>query len=224
MVIIFDVDGTLIDSVKAHAAAWQIVLREFGFDVPFDNIRAEIGKGSDQLLKVFLSPDEIERVGEAISEKRAEIFKEQYMPIVSPFPGVRDLFERIREDGHSIVLGTSAKAEELETYLDRLGISDLVDGSTSADHVAKSKPNPDIFLAALGSIEGATPDDAYVIGDTPYDAQAACSGGMKPVGVLCGGFSEEQLRQAGCVAVYPDVAAILARYDEVPWRSRALQN
>ena len=217
MILIFDVDGTLIDSVKAHAAAWQKAFREFGFDFPFDRIRGQIGKGSDELLKEFLSGEDIDRVGEKLSHRRAEIFKEEHMRHVRPFPRVRELFERIRADGHQLVLGTSATGPELETYMKLLGIEGMTDGQTSADDAEKSKPNPDIFEAALAKVEGARPEDALVFGDTPYDAIAAKRGGMRPVGVLCGGFSEEQLREAGCVAVFPDVAGILERYDEIPW-------
>jgi HAD superfamily hydrolase (TIGR01509 family) len=217
MILIFDVDGTLIDSVKAHAAAWQKAFREFHFDFPFDRIRGQIGKGADELMKEFLSPNDIERVGEKLSKRRAEIFKEEHMRHVRPFPHVRDLFERLRADGHQVVLGTSATGPELETYLKLLGIEGMTDGETSADDAEKSKPNPDIFQAALGKVRGAKPEDALVFGDTPYDAIAAKRGGMRAVGVLCGGFSEEQLREAGCVAVFADVAGILERYDEIPW-------
>jgi HAD superfamily hydrolase (TIGR01549 family) len=209
VIAIFDVDGTLVDSVKAHAAAWQDVLREFGHAVPFDDIREQIGKGSDELLKAFLTPEEIERSGEKIAERRVEIFKQNYMKLIRPFPGVREVFERLKHDGHKIVLGTSAKAEELQSYLDLLNIEDLIDGKTSSDDADRSKPHPDIFQAALAQIEGARPEDAIVVGDTPYDAEAAVKGGMKPIGVLCGGFSEQKLREAGCVEVYPDVSGIL---------------
>lgn len=209
VIAIFDVDGTLVDSVKAHAAAWQDVLSEFGHAIPFDDIRQQIGKGADELLKAFLTPEEIEHSGEKIAERRVEIFKDQYMQLVRPFPKVREVFQQYRNDGYKIVLGTSAKAEELQSYLKLLNIDDLIDGKTSADDADKSKPHPDIFEAALAKIPGGKPEEAIVIGDTPYDAEAAIRGGMKPIGVLCGGFSEEQLREAGCVEVHPEVGAIL---------------
>jgi HAD superfamily hydrolase (TIGR01509 family) len=209
VIAIFDVDGTLVDSVKAHAAAWQDVLREFGHAVPFNDIRQQIGKGSDELLKAFLAPKEIERSGKAIAERRVEIFKDRYMKVVRPFPRVRDVFQQYKNDGYKIVLGTSAKVEELQSYLKLLHVDDLIDGMTSADDAGKSKPHPDIFLAALAKIPGGKPEEAIVIGDTPYDAEAAVRGGMKAIGVLCGGFSEQQLREAGCIEVYPEVGAIL---------------
>ncbi|HYP09530.1 MAG TPA: HAD family hydrolase [Bryobacteraceae bacterium] len=217
MILIFDVDGTLIDSVKAHAAAWQTAFSEYGFHFAFDRIRGQIGKGSDELLKEFLSPEDSDRIGEELSDRRAKVFASDHMHTVRPFPGVRELFERIHIDGHQLVLGTSAKGEELESYLKLLGIEGMTDGQTSSDDAERSKPHPDIFEAALAKVPGARPEDALVIGDTPYDAIAARRGGMRPIGVLCGGFSEEQLREAGCVAIFPDVAGILQRYDEIPW-------
>ena len=209
VIAIFDVDGTLVDSVKSHAAAWQDVLREFGHPVPFNDIRQQIGKGSDELLKAFLKPDEIERFGQTIADRRVEIFQRSYMKLVRPFPRVREVFQQYKNDGYKIALATSAKTEELQGYLKFLNIDDLIDAKTSADDADKSKPHPDIFHAALGKIAGATPQDAIVMGDTPYDAEAAVRGGMKPIGVLTGGFSEQQLREAGCVEVYPEVGAIL---------------
>jgi beta-phosphoglucomutase-like phosphatase (HAD superfamily) len=217
MVIIFDVDGTLVESVKAHAAAWQQVFREFGFDIPFDRIRFQIGKGTDELLKEFLSAEDIERLEEDISKRRVEVFKTEYMPGVVPFPGVQELFDRLRADGHQVVLGTSAKGEELERYLKLIGIEEKTDGHSSSDDAERSKPHPDIFEAALAKVDGARPEDALVVGDTPYDAIAAMRGGMRPMGVLCGGFSEQSLRDAGCIAVYSDIGEMLRRYDEVPW-------
>jgi HAD superfamily hydrolase (TIGR01549 family) len=209
MIAIFDVDGTLVDSVKAHAAAWQDVLREFGHPIPFDDIRQQIGKGSDELLKAFLTPQEIERSGETIAEQRVEIFKDQYLKLVRPFPRVREVFQQYKNDGYKIVLATSAKAKELHSYLTLIRVDDLIDGKTSSDDADKSKPHPDILQAALTKVPGGKPEEAIVIGDTPYDAEAAVRGGMKPIGVLTGGFSEQQLREAGCVEVYPEVGAIL---------------
>jgi HAD superfamily hydrolase (TIGR01509 family) len=217
MIAIFDVDGTLIDSVKAHAVSWQKALKECGFPFPFDRVRRQIGKGSDELLKEFLSAADIERFGEKLAERRAEIFKNEHMGSIRPFPKVRELFERVRSDGHKIVLGSSAKGEELEAYQKLLGIEGMTDGETSSDDAKKSKPHPDIFEAALSKVKGARPEDALVFGDTPYDAVAAKRGHMRPIGVLCGGFSEQDLREAGCVAVFADVATLLQRYDEIPW-------
>lgn len=215
-VAIFDVDGTLVDSVTAHAAAWQDVLREFGFTVPFNAIREQIGKGSDELLKVFLSKQDLERLEEQITERRVEIFKDNYQRLVRPFPGCRKLFRHMKDDGWNIVLGTSGKEEELKAYFPLLDIEDLIEAYTSADDADKSKPHPDIFEAALAKVAGAKPSMATVVGDTPYDAEAAVRAGMTPVGVLTGGFPEQRLRQAGCAVIFRDLEDLLARYDALP--------
>jgi HAD superfamily hydrolase (TIGR01549 family) len=221
-VVIFDVDGTLVDSVKAHASAWQDSLHQEGIDVPFDEIRKQIGKGSDQLLKVFLRPEDLERLEGQLAKRRQEIFMSRYIQSVRPFPRVRDLFRRLREDGHKIVLGTSATTEELRAYLRMIDIDDLIDAETSADDADRSKPHPDIFQAALSKIKGAKPQDAVVVGDTPYDAEAALKGGMKSIGVLTGGFSEEELRKAGAVAVFADIKDMLERSEELPLQPSAI--
>ena len=215
-VVIFDVDGTLVDSVKAHAATWQDTLGEFGFNVPFDAIRQQIGKGSDELLKAFLKPEVIERLEARIAKRRIEVFMNSYMKLVRPFPKVRELVRRLREDGHKIVLGTSATSDELQSYLRMIDIDDLIHGHTTADDADKSKPHPDIFEAALSKIKGAKPSEATVVGDTPYDAEAARRGGMKAAGTLTGGFSEQQLQEAGCIAIFADIKDMLQRYEELP--------
>ena len=214
--VIFDVDGTLLDSVDQHANAWRDAFAEFGHDIPFADLRAQIGKGGDQLLPVFLSQQEIEERGKALEQRRGDILKQRYLSTIKPFPKVRALFERLRADGLKIVLASSAKQDELETYKRIADISDLVEEETSSDDADSSKPNPDIFLAALDRLGNPPPSDAVVVGDTPYDAQAATKAGLRTVGVLCGGFPERRLRDAGCVEIYRDPADLLARYDGSP--------
>lgn len=213
---IFDVDGTLVDSVDLHAHAWQDAFRDFGHDVGFDEVRGQIGKGGDQLMPVFLGPEELEARGKELEKHRSEVMKTRYLPEVRGFPGVRDLFLRLRERGIRIALASSAKAEELQTYKERAGITDLVEVETSSDDAERSKPYPDIFQAALSRLEGIEASEAVVIGDTPYDAEAAGKAGLRSIGVLCGGFPEADLRAAGCVAIYKDPADLLARLDESP--------
>jgi HAD superfamily hydrolase (TIGR01509 family) len=214
--VIFDVDGTLIDSVDFHARAWQQILAEYGHQIDFQTIRHQIGKGGDQLLPVFLSVEEIERSGKEIQDKRSDFFKREYLPKVRPFPMVRALFERIRRDGKQIALGSSGKKDEVERYEQIAGISDLVDISTSSDDADKSKPHPDIFLAVMEKLTGIKPNEAIVIGDTPYDAEAAGKAGLKTIGLLCGGFPEAELKAAGCVAIYRDPADLLKHYETSP--------
>ena len=213
--VIFDVDGTLVDSVDAHAEAWHRVLAEFGHDVPVERTRAQIGKGGDELLKEFLSPQEIEQHGEAIDKRRSEMFKADYLEGVQPFPGVRALFERLLADGHKLALGSSGNENEVAHYKALLGIEDLDLVQTTSQDAERSKPHPDIFKAALGKLEVAA-GAAVAVGDTPYDAIAAVKAGMGAVGVLCGGFPAGDLRGAGCVALFDGPADLLARYKGSP--------
>jgi HAD superfamily hydrolase (TIGR01549 family) len=214
--VLFDVDGTLIDSVDLHARAWQEALAHFGYDVAFEAVRSQIGKGGDQLMPVFVPKDDLERRGEELETYRGDLFKRKYLPQVRPFPKVRDLFERLRADGKAIVLASSGKAEEVKRYMGIARIADLIDASTSSDEVERSKPYGDIFAAALGKAAPARAEEAIVIGDTPYDAQAAGKVGLRTIGVLCGGFPEVDLRAAGCSAIFRDPADLLARYEHSP--------
>ena len=214
--VIFDIDGTLVDSVDLHAEAWQLALERFGKKVSFAEVRRQIGKGGDQLLPVFLSAREMEKFGEELEQYRSKLFKKEYLPRVTAFPGVRQLFERIRQDQKRIALASSAKGDELKTYKTIAGIDDLIEAETSSDDAERSKPYPDIFEAALAELGDVAPDKILVIGDTPYDAQAAGKANLRTVGLMCGGWNEEELRQAGCIAIYRDPADLLSRYDDSP--------
>lgn len=211
---IFDVDGTLVDSVELHAKAWQDAFEEFGHELAFDAIRSQIGKGGDQLMPVFLSEQELAAKGKEIEKYRGEVFKAKYFSQVRPLADVRQLFQRLIDGGWKIALASSAKGEELQTYKDIARISDLLDTETSSDDADKSKPHPDIFLAAMDRLGRAVaPQDCVVIGDSPYDAEAAGKAGARAsVGVLSGGFPEADLRKAGCVEIYRDPADLLRNY------------
>jgi HAD superfamily hydrolase (TIGR01549 family) len=214
--VIFDVDGTLVDTVDMHAEAWQRALKEYGKEVEFSAVRTQIGKGGDQLLPVFLSREELDQFGEELEKRRGEIFKQEYLPQTKAFPRVRDLVERIQRDGKQVILASSAKQDELNHFKKVTNIADLLEGETSADDAEKSKPEPDIFLAAIKESGNREPTEAIVVGDTPYDAIAAAKANLKTIGLLCGGFPEPGLKDAGCVAIYKDPADLLARYEESP--------
>jgi HAD superfamily hydrolase (TIGR01509 family) len=214
--IIFDVDGTLIDTVDLHAACWVAALKRFGIDVPFEDMRVQIGKGGDQILQGLIPPGMLDRRGDEIRSFRSDLFEREYMSRVRPFPGVRGLFERIRAEGQIAVLASSGTVGEVERYKEIAGIADMIDDSTSSDDAERSKPFPDIFEAALAKLAPLGADQAIVVGDTPYDAEAARQAGLASVGVLCGGFPEEALRSAGCVAIFADPADLLERYGESP--------
>lgn len=211
--IIFDIDGTLIDSVDHHAHSWVEALTAFGHPVDFAAVRRQIGKGGDHLMEHFLTEPEIATRGKALQNAREEIFKTRYLPSVRPFPDVRALFLRLKEQGHRLALASSAKDEELATYRKIAGIDDLLEAQSSSDDAAHSKPDPDIFRAALQRLRGVAPEQALAVGDTPYDAEAAAKAGLRTIGVTCGGWSERELRGAGCLAVYRDPSDLLAHID-----------
>ena len=214
--VIFDIDGTLLDSVDLHARAWVEAFAHFGVDTDAAQVRSQIGKGGDELMPVFLPQARIDREGEAIESYRSDLFKRKYLPEVRPFPGVRALFERLRDAGLRIALASSGKRSEVEHYTDILKIGDLVDVSTSSDDADRSKPHPDIFEAALRKLDGLSPEAVIVVGDTPYDAQAAAKAGLRSVGVLCGGFPEADLAAAGCVAIYRDPQDLFDGFEQSP--------
>jgi len=212
--VIFDVDGTLVDSNDLHVEAWQVAFKGCGKEVTYEELHEQMGKGGDQLMPVFCSREELDKFGEELERSRAELFATDYLPRVRPFPKVRELFERIKADGPAIALASSAREEELEQHKRNLRIEDLLEAATSADDAERSKPHPDIFQAALAGIKGVAPAEAVVVGDTPYDALAAAKAGMRTIGLLSGGFTAEALRAAGAGEIYEDVADLLERYEE----------
>ncbi len=214
--VLFDVDGTLVDTVDLHAPAWMEALQHFGVEADITDIRLQIGKGGDQLLPGRIPPNMLEERGEEIQESHSGLFQRKYMSQVRAFPGVRELLDRIRAAGQQIVLASSGPAEEVETHKATANIADLIDDATTADDAERSKPFPDIFEAAFGKLGLSERSDAIVIGDTPYDAEAARAAGLSTIGFLCGGFTEQSLRQAGAMAVYRDAQHLLAEYDHSP--------
>ena len=214
--VIFDIDGTLVDSVDLHAEAWRVSFARFGKKVTFEEVRRQIGKGGDQLMPVFLSPKELDKFGEELEQFRSDLFKKEFLPRVKPFPCVPQLFQRIRRDDKRIALASSAKGDELKTYKAIAGIEDLVEAETSSDDAEKSKPYPDIFHAALAELGDVRPDNVMVVGDTIYDAEAAGKAHLRTIGVMCGGWSEKDLSRAGCIAVYRDPADLLDGYEASP--------
>ena len=218
--VIFDIDGTLLDSVDLHARAWVDAFAHFGVETDQGRVRSQIGKGGDELMPVFLPQERIEREGKTIEAFRSDLFKQKFLPEVRPFPGVRALFERIRADGLTIALASSGKRSEVERYTEILEIGDLVDVATSSDDAERSKPHPDIFQAALTKLGAGRSDTIHAVGDTPYDAEAAGKAGVPTIGLLCGGFPEADLSAAGCVAIFRDPQDLLDGYDRSPLAQR----
>lgn len=215
---IFDIDGTLIDSVDHHADAWVKAFEKFGRKIKFYEARRQVGKGGDQFLPEFLLKKEIKEFGKDLEEERGKIFKRDFISKIKPFPQVRELFEKIRADGKRVVLASSAKADELEVYKKIARVEDLIEAETSADDAEKSKPEPDIFEAALDKLGKINKKSVVVVGDTAYDSEAAAKINLNTIGVLTGGWTKGELFSAGCAEVYRDVAEILANYEKITKR------
>ena len=210
--VLFDIDGTLIDSVDLHARAWQEAFEHFGKSIPFEEVRAQIGKGGDQLIPVFFPEGPVEK----IDSWRSDLYKRKYLSQVRPFPRVRELFQEILRRGIRIALASSAKGEELKTYKKLTRIDDLIEAETSADDAERSKPHPDIFEAGLNKLGKVDRRRVFAVGDTPWDAIAAGRAGVRTIGVLCGGFPQADLQAAGCIAIYRDPTDLLERLDDSP--------
>lgn len=211
--VLLDVDGTLLDTNHLHAKAWQRALAHFGIFVDYNAILHQIGKGGDQLIPVFVPAAERKRIQEPLEHWRKETFKRDYFPHVKPFPKVRQLVDRIYAEGLRVALASSASSEELEFYKEVAQIEDLVEETTSSRDAQHSKPQPDIFAAALEGL-GISGEQAITLGDTPYDAEASNRLGIVTLGLTCGGWSEAKLIEAGCVEVYKDPAELLARFNQ----------
>ncbi|NJL85976.1 MAG: HAD family phosphatase [Leptolyngbyaceae cyanobacterium SM1_1_3] len=220
--VIFDIDGTLVDSVNFHAEAWVQGFEKFGHSVDFATIKQRIGKGGEYILEEFLTEAENQEYGSDLKQYRKQYFHDQFLPKIQALPQVRALFERIRQDQIQIVLATSAEQETANHYREMLGIKDLIDGMTCSDDVENAKPEPDIFQAALKKLDQVAPESVIVVGDSPYDAAAAQKLSLRTLGFLSGGFSTDQLREAGCVAIYKDPADLLAHYQDSLLNSASL--
>ena len=205
-----------MDSNELHVQYWDETFRHFGKRFPLDALRKQIGKGGDQYLPVFLDEEELRACGKEIEEFRSRLLKKKYLPKVKGFPKVRELFERIRRDRKRIALATSGGSEEMDVYEKLTGIENLVDEKISGDDAQKTKPCPDIFKAALQKLHGCAPNEVIVVGDTPYDAEAATKVKIEMIGVLCGGFSKNDLGQCNVVGIYRDPADLLAHYESCP--------
>jgi HAD superfamily hydrolase (TIGR01549 family) len=211
--VLLDIDGTLLDTNHLHAKAWQRALAHFGFFVDYNAILHQIGKGGDQLIPVFVPATDRPRIEEPLDHWRRETFKRDYFPYVKPFPKVRELVERIYEEGLRIALASSANSEELDFYQEIAQIEDLVEQATGSGNVQRSKPSPDIYAATLNRL-GVRGEQAIALGDTPYDAEASGKLGIVSIGLTCGGWTEAKLIEAGCAEVYKDPAELLARFNQ----------
>lgn len=212
--MLLDVDGTLLLSNDAHARAWVDAYREHGYDVAFERVRRLIGMGGDRLVKT-LTPDLDAHKGEgkAIADRRGAIFLSRYIQETRPAPGARALVERLQRMGVRTVVASSAQRDELDALLKAAGVDDLLRIATTKDDVAMSKPAPDTVQSALEKAD-APAGACVMLGDTPYDVEAAARAGVAALAVRCGGWDADDL--AGAIAVYDDPADLMARMGQPP--------
>ncbi len=207
--VLVDVDGTLVDTNYLHTVAWWRAFQEIGEEVPMSRIHPLIGMGSDQLVHRLIGR-ESEEASDAHSH-HYESFKKE----IKAFPKAADFLSELAQRGARVVLATSADEEDLERLREVVGADDAIDGAVSKGDVEHSKPSPDIFEAALKKFD-LDPGRTLVVGDTPWDVEAAAKLGLEVVCVLTGGATREQLEEAGAIAVYDDVAELLANLAESP--------
>ena len=212
---LFDIDGTLIDSNELHVDAWHQAFLEAGHDVERSAIRAQIGKGSDNLVPALL-PELPCGEQEGLGDGHGRIFKQRFLGLAKPFPAARELLNHVHDSGCKVVLASSASEEELQHYIRLLDIERIVAETASIDDVGTSKPAPDIFALALKKA-GVAAGEAVAVGETPYDAISAGKAGIATVALRSGGFSDGELKTAGSEAVYDDVADLLANYERSPF-------
>jgi HAD superfamily hydrolase (TIGR01509 family) len=211
--VIFDIDGTLVDSNDAHAQSWVDTFAEAGYDVPFDVVRPLIGMGADKLLPKTIDVRHDSEEGKKLLARRSEIFREKYLPRLKPLPGSRALVLRVRADGLKALVATSAKDAELESLLQAAAVNDLMEEKATASDAKRSKPDPDIVQAAVEE-SGIGKENLIMIGDTPYDVEAATRAGVKCMAFRSGGWKDDSLK--GAVAIYDGPADLLAQYDASP--------
>lgn len=207
--VIFDIDGTLVDSNDAHARAWVDTFAEAGHGVPFEVVRPLIGMGGDKLLPKTIGVRHDGEEGKKLSERRSQIFRERYLPTLRPLDGSRALVEQVRAKGLKPVVATSANDEELKGLLSAAGVADLMEEKATASDAKRSKPDPDIVRAAI-ELSGIAADQLVMIGDTPYDVEAATIAGIAIIGFRSGGWADDEL--AGAVEIYDGPADLLAHY------------
>ena len=213
--VIFDLDGTLVDSNELHVDAWDEAFRHYGKEFPRAELKRHIGKGGDKYLPEFLREAEMRSIGSELEKFRGDLFKRKYLDRVRPFPKVRELCERLRGDGKRIALASSGNEAEVEHYIELAVIGELIESRTSKSDVEHSKPSPDVFTSALNLLH-LPPQDAVVVGDTPYDIRAAKKIRLPTVALLCGGFAEDELRAEGAIAIFKDPADLLENYARSP--------
>jgi len=211
-VALLDVDGTLVDTNYHHALAWYRAFRRHEIVLPLWRVHRHIGMGGDQLVRALCGEDVEERLGDDIRDAEQDLYME-LIDEVEPLPRARRLIEVLRRRGHAVVLASSAKSHEVDRYLDLLDARELVDGWTTSADVERTKPHPDLVAAGLDKAGGGP---GVMVGDSTWDCEAARRCGVPTVGLLTGGFSEQELVEAGAEVVFESIDALLSGIDRTP--------
>ena len=214
---IIDVDGTLVDTNYHHAVAWYRALRQYGCVAPLWRIHRHIGMGGDQLVAAVAGEEFDEQHGDDVRTAEKALYK-ALIEEVEPLADARRLIATLKERGHTVVLASSAKADEADHYLDLLDARELADDWTTSADVERTKPEPDLVKAA---VEKAGGGDAVMVGDTNWDVEAARNAGVETIAVMTGGFGEDELREAGAVAVFRSIRELIDALDETPLGNRS---
>ena len=210
--MLLDIDGTLVDSNDKHADCWVEAFAHFGKNVPRETIRMQIGKGGDLLVPDTLNAREMRKFGEELNKYRGELWKQKYMKSVEPFPGAVESMRAIHARGIKLALASSSNPDEVEYYVELLGVGKLLEGTTSKEDAETSKPSPEIFQAALERVKS-DPARTFALGDTPYDVLAAHRIPVPIVAVLSGGFARELLKKAEFI--FDDISAMVRELDRI---------
>jgi HAD superfamily hydrolase (TIGR01509 family) len=213
---ILDIDGTLVDTNYHHTLSWARAFARVGITVALWRVHRHLGMGGDQLVGAVCGDAVDERLGDRIREAEGD----EYMRLIDevrPVAGARDLISALKDRGHAVVLASSAKEREVDHYLTLLDARDLADAWTTAADVDRTKPAPDLVDAALNAVR-ARADSAVMIGDTPWDVESAQHAGVETIAVITGGFSEQELEDAGAVAVFESVTDLRAQLDQTRLR------
>lgn len=212
---LLDLDGTLVDTNYHHALAWYRAFRRFDIHVPVWRLHRHVGMGGDQFVSAVTDDDVEERHGDDLRKAEGDEYTKLIDETV-PLTGARELVVDLKALGLTVVLATSAKPDELDHYLDLLDLRNVADAWTGADDVERTKPHPDLVLAAM---EKAGTEDAVMLGDTNWDVEAAARAGIPTVALMTGGFSEAELTQAGAAQVFHSLEALRADLSSTPFAS-----
>jgi phosphoglycolate phosphatase-like HAD superfamily hydrolase len=214
--VILDVDGTLVDSNDAQASAWIEALAQFGHFVPYEQVRWLIGEGGDKLLPQTIGLQADTDEGKQISARRSRVFNQLYLPTLQAFPETRELVQHMLDSDLKVAIGSSAKQDELEKLLKVANVDDLIETRVSYNDVEQSKPSPSVVEVTLKKLE-LPADEVVMIGDTPYDIEAAAKVNVGTIAFRCGGWTDKELARA--IAIYNDPADLLDHYDTSPLAS-----